>query len=269
MLCEITKKRSQWIWNRLKEAQSVGLTIGEESITDFFLLELKKSEKKGNYQINSFNKKEEGINGADWEIWLTGSSKQWLCLRVQAKILSPKNEYEQLHYKNGFQTAKLIEDAAKNNAVPLYCLYSYWDKNKFSASSTCLAASSNIKLFGASVLSATLVEEFQSKNIKKLTDVIHHLIPLSCLFCCGDSNQDLPTRALNYLTRQKIVNNNSFHLLTSNEIPSYAEKISKKQQTDSEIIIDDNTLARITVIVENNNELQFSDSNNRTKKWQC
>jgi hypothetical protein len=260
MLCEITEKQSIWIWNKLKEAHTYKSKIGEESITDFFVLELKKLENSGNYQINTFTHNQESKNGADWEIWLTGKSGQWLGLRVQAKVISLNGtEYKYLHYKNGIQTEKLIKTAKKNKVVPLYCLYSYWGEEKVTSPLSRPAAKSNVKLFGASILCAKVVKSLEPK--KKLDDVINNLIPLSCLFCRNNSGQDLPTHVLNHLTRQGIVNNNEFQPLTFNEIPDYVIQILDSQQTDNEITIKDKALARVTIISEINNDQQDKNVN--------
>lgn len=101
-------------------------SLGEEPITDFFVLALKKAA-KGNYYINSFTRPKEKITGADWELWFTGASRKWTGLRVQAKVISlDGTRYSQLHYKQRdgiYQIDRLIADAKKHRAVPLYCLY--------------------------------------------------------------------------------------------------------------------------------------------------
>jgi len=111
-------------------------TLGEESITDFFLLSLKKHA-SGKIQVRSFTRPEEYITGADWEWWLTGPSGKRLGVRVQAKVISfPKLEYAHLHYKRSdgtYQCDQLITDAIKNGAIPAYCIYTNWEPNKYSS----------------------------------------------------------------------------------------------------------------------------------------
>ncbi|WP_041273436.1 hypothetical protein [Desulforapulum autotrophicum] len=74
---EILLKNSVWAWNRLREARTLGYQLGEESITDFLILNLKKNGGK-KFFINSFTRHAESLNGADWEWWFTGSSGMWL-----------------------------------------------------------------------------------------------------------------------------------------------------------------------------------------------
>lgn len=258
MLCEITKRQSIWIWNKLKDAHTYQSKIGEESITDFFVLELKKLAKSGNYKIDTFTRKQESVNGADWEIWLTGKSGQWLCLRVQAKVISLNgNKYKYLHDKKGSQTIKLIADAKKNNAIPLYCLYSYWDKsnNTIKTNSSCSKMTSrSIRPFGASIIHAE-----QVKNIPdtELTSLAPHLIPLHCLFCSchGNSHEDLPTRAYNFLKSHNSPEMKSVNLLP--ELPQYVCLMPNLiQDGERDLYFGENekdtALARVTIIKEIN-----------------
>ena len=72
----------------------------EETFTDLNILELKCRHPTEIYS-EVFTKRREGVNGADWEWWLTNKSRSlWLGLRVQAKVLHlANNTFEHLHYR--------------------------------------------------------------------------------------------------------------------------------------------------------------------------
>ena len=87
---------SKWVARQLSKASRSNAKLGEESITDFFILRLKSNPIRG-MTIESFTRNEEAVSGADLEIWLTGRSKKWLGLRVQSKMLSiDSKRYEKL-----------------------------------------------------------------------------------------------------------------------------------------------------------------------------
>jgi len=133
-ICKAAQRNSAWIWNSLHQAQRLKTKLGEESVTDFFLLNFRKLVTR-NLDIKSFTRQAESINGSDWEWewWLTGPSKQWLGMRIQAKIISASTDsYEHLHYapKGVAQVERLINEAHKYSKIPLYCLYSHWSTRK-------------------------------------------------------------------------------------------------------------------------------------------
>jgi hypothetical protein len=195
-LCEITKAQSAWTWDRLGAARRYQSKIGEESITDFLVLQWHQA-CDGSYSIRAFNRREEATTGADWELWFTGLSGKWFGLRVQAKIISIEKtwRYSKLHYKN--QTNVLIADALKHGATPLYCLYSYWeDPEASNLPWPCNSMPANWPLMGASLLSVQKVQALKPANDNLLLSVAPDLTPWHCLFCCQHfASGDLPTRA--------------------------------------------------------------------------
>lgn len=99
-LYEIAVKSSAWAWDRLREARVHNFQIGEESLTDFIILNMKKWGAR-KIAIKTFTRHQESVNGSDWEWWFTGPSGAWLGMRVQAKVLNLASaKYEHLHYKN-------------------------------------------------------------------------------------------------------------------------------------------------------------------------
>lgn len=252
-LCKISQKKSAWIWSALRSARLHASKIGEESITDFFILELKKAS-KGTYFIDSFTRPKERVTGADWELWFTGPTKKWIGLRVQAKVISIDGKrYAQLHYKRKdgtFQIDQLIADAKKHKATPLYCLYSYWRSAEAGKIHwPCKTVKLNSGLFGASTISVTDVQTLKAAKDDSLKSVAKHLSPLHCIFCCqGYAQGDLPTRAHGFLQERRYLEQDSQLLL--DEPPYYVAQILHGIQEGDLINVCDENLSRVTVIRE-------------------
>lgn len=255
MLCNATQKQAKWIWATLRTARSHESKVGEESITDFLVLQLKK-ESKGNYYIASFSRPKEKITGADWELWFTGSSGKWLGLRVQAKVISIDGQrYSQLHYrrKDGtHQIDQLVTDAIKHGALPLYCLYSYWKSSTVGKINwPCGALKKNSRLFGAGWMSVANVRALKVLGDDSLKRVASALQPFHCLFCChAHGRGDLPTRANAFLNRRGYAIDGSS--LLQDKPPYYVSQIVQPKIESGEDLIDlhDPNLYRVTVIRE-------------------
>lgn len=181
MLCTTFKKLAEDTWEKLDISKSLGFQLKEETFTDLNLLGLKR---KHPTEIHTrvFNKHEEGINGADWEWWLTDGT-DWYGFRVQAKIINIKTDrFEHLHYQGKAsipQCKKLIEQASPKGGLPrfpLYCLY---------LSTEVLDSKilkSNLEFYGCSLISA-----FDVLNLRPDTDHIKSLqrfiVPWHKLVC--------------------------------------------------------------------------------------
>ncbi len=63
-------KLSKETWEKIEHSKTVSFQLKEETLTDQDLLGLK-SQHPNEIHIRVFNKYEEGMNGADWEWWLT------------------------------------------------------------------------------------------------------------------------------------------------------------------------------------------------------
>jgi hypothetical protein len=254
MLCQATQKQARWIWTSLRTARSHKSKIGEESITDFLILQLKK-ESKGTYYIDTFTRPKEKISGADWELWLTGPSGKWLGLRVQAKIISIDGKrYSQLHYKRKdgtHQIDQLIADARKHRALPLYCLYSYWKSSDVGKIPwPCGTFKKNSRLFGASWMSVDAVQALKTLREDSLKKVAKSLHPFHCLFCChGHGSGDLPTRANAFLSHRGYAISQSSLLL--NEPPYYVSQLVRSEAMGGDLVdLHDENLYRVTVVGE-------------------
>lgn len=99
VLCEAFRKRSRSVWRLIRRGQSAGIRAAEETLTNLVLLELSLIRDPGLF-ARSFSSKEERIYGADWEMWLGGSTGSWLGLRLQAKAVDLKSSaFRHLHYR--------------------------------------------------------------------------------------------------------------------------------------------------------------------------
>ena len=125
--CYIFRQLSTWTWERLKYAQSLGMSYGEETITEHNLLLLKRA-LRHQLTLQAFTHSQEALNGADWEWWI-GKPGRWYGMRVQAKrMYYPNENFPNLYsYKTksaaNTQINTLIARAQADNIDPVYCIY--------------------------------------------------------------------------------------------------------------------------------------------------
>ncbi|OYD87317.1 hypothetical protein CDG77_30070 [Nostoc sp. 'Peltigera membranacea cyanobiont' 213] len=170
-LCDPFRSLSFLTWDMLAKGRSVDCQIGEETLTDINILELKIRHSSEIY-TRTFSTTQEGSEGADWEWWFTGSSKKWIGFRVQAKVIDfETNSFEHLHYQNKnnplSQCQILIQRAVESSSrlIPLYCLYSNWN-NSPQFTSRYANYYPVQESYGCSILSAFAVRYLQSKKRK-------------------------------------------------------------------------------------------------------
>lgn len=184
-LCTAIQQDTRWIWSELKKSNAVDHKLGEESLTDFFILKLLQQKPFG-FCIRTFTRPQESVTGSDWEWWLGSRSRGWLGMRVQAKTINVASGcYEQLHYipRSGTpQVEQLISDASHHRLIPIYCLYTYWDTARGRTLPRFTGKRLRKTEYGVSWVSATAVRDNKSRNID-----LHYwfpkLVPLAKLFC--------------------------------------------------------------------------------------
>jgi hypothetical protein len=194
----------------------------EETFTDINILELKDRHPSEIYS-HTFSKRKEGVNGADWEWWLTNPSRnQWLGLRVQAKVLHLQtNKFLHLHYQSGvpktYQLNKLKAQAANDDLIPLYCFFSHAFSLDPVLHAACKTHPPTLEYYGCALTSLEHVEGLQvGGRIDDYASVMSAAVPWHCLVCCSGYGQgDLPTRALAFLRNQM-----SIGVSTENDAPS-------------------------------------------------
>lgn len=266
-LHEIAIKNSSWVWRKLREARTNDFQVGEESLTDFVILNIKMWG-AGKIVVDTFTRNAESLNGADWEWWFTGPSGQWLGMRVQAKVLKlASEEYEHLHYKNknGYQADLLISDAKKYNLIPLYCMYNNWEPNKYKANWKCKTHKASVLHYGMSILRPEIVQKLRAGNRRSLASAIEYLRPMHCMFCCkGYGGDDLPMRALSWMVAAGVIKaisgkeegkgdreEGEESQYIRDEPPNYVKLLVEgRMEGQLEEVFSDARLARVTVFKE-------------------
>ena len=201
-LCETFRSLAFRTFDQMGRARRVGHQPLEETFTDTNILELKDRHPDEIY-CRTFNKPEEGRNGADWEWWLSNyAMTSWLGLRVQAKVLHLGSDtFAHLHYKSGkskaYQLAKLKREAAKEGLVPLYCFYSHEATTPRVSPRRCGSFAHAPEAYGCALATLTHIEKLQVAGDKRdYADVMGSALPWHCLVCCSAfGGDDLPTKA--------------------------------------------------------------------------
>jgi len=205
-LCQAFRRRAARTWDLIDRAERSKHRLGEETITDLNLLELKERH-PSEIIVTTYTKPVEGREGADWEWWLTGRSKLWLGFRVQAKIIDTSTAtFPHLHYRKNanspYQSDTLITRSltAVPPRIPVYCLYSYWAPSFGNPVWDCRRFPPRAHAYGCSLLSAYAVVRLRiSAAANALSHVRPDMTPWHCLICCsGYGGGDLPTRASSY-----------------------------------------------------------------------
>ena len=85
-LCQTYRDLSFRTWRYLEKARSVSHQPLEETITDNNFIELKLRH-SNEVLTTTYNRIQEGKNGADWEWWFTNKGKTaWYGVRVQTLV---------------------------------------------------------------------------------------------------------------------------------------------------------------------------------------
>jgi len=262
-LCDLARNNAKWVWGKLRESRTYSSRIGEESITDFLILEFKKHEGP-DFFVQSFTRPQEKLTGADWEWWLSGPSGRWIGIRVQAKSISLTGiEYPQLHYKRKdgtFQIDQLVADAAKHKAIPCYCLYSNWDTKRFPTKAwTCGTYPKNTRLLGAALVATSAIRALHRSNERRLKHVMPHQTPMHCLFCCvgyvaPQAPADLPHRAASFLRARGFVDGDEGEYLLD-QPPYYVAQLTERKAEYDLVDMPDGNLRSVTVFREREGEI--------------
>lgn len=129
-------------WNRLKQARSLDVRLGEETLTDLLLLDLRAHESSYRIHVFQSTKKHEAIFGTDLEIFVRDQDGSTYLYAIQAKKIdhrksiitgpptasrTPAGQYMQLgKTSSGTLQLDLLEKFAKNfDAIPCYLLYNF------------------------------------------------------------------------------------------------------------------------------------------------
>lgn len=202
-LCKTIDKLSRQVWRDVGDSHEKGYSLGEESITDYFILNLARMHPQG-IRSWKFNHWEEShLTGADWEWWI-GSNSGWYGLLVQAKRIylyqnNSIEKYESLPHSIGntgkLQVDLLIEDAKRRGLYPLYCFYNYL-RNPQIKPILCSDKRPDRRAWGCTVASAHAIKtNIYNKKIS-VNDIFPQSRLLTCLFCPStpQDTDDLSTR---------------------------------------------------------------------------
>lgn len=128
---ELFERLARETWEKVRLAHTLGLRIGEETLTDLLFLSIREAALP-EVAIVPVAKHREAIIGADWDWWIGHDTCGWIRYAVQAKKL--RIAEEPAHYgsfrhevKDGnepkFQIDRLEKYAAVTRSAPIYCLY--------------------------------------------------------------------------------------------------------------------------------------------------
>jgi hypothetical protein len=120
-------------WVLLADGRKLGLSMGETTITDINLLNIRREHPE--LVIHKHTAREEVRTGADWEWWI-GADQGWLCLVFQAKRVSREGRYSGLLQKvpsgRRLQVDVLLQSCwdrtlrLDGGVWPIYCFYNSW-----------------------------------------------------------------------------------------------------------------------------------------------
>jgi hypothetical protein len=203
LLCKCFKQGSRNIWNQYGDFTERGFSVGEETITETTLLDLVKKmpnlmlSRKFDGVVKPFNKSEERENGADWE-WYIIDGEEWIKFLVQAKKLKFEEQkkgikmYYELKREYSDKTTQcqnLIYHAWKNDFIPIYCFYNFFDANeneKFIPQSNNDEFPTDYELLGWTYCYADNVyKEEKNKTFEEINS--NHSPTVASLFCSDKS----------------------------------------------------------------------------------
>lgn len=184
-LCQTFASLASRTWHDLRDALTLRCALGEESITDYLLLELKRSHPH-EVVVTKFTRAREGrVTGADWEWWFR-SSGHWFGMLVQAKKLDGvRLKYPEIGYKNTSgrsQIDLLLEHASKQSVYPIYCFYNYWNITSCPATSLrCIPP--RVEYLGCTIADAYSVKHLIESSKTDLLSILRISLPWTCLVC--------------------------------------------------------------------------------------
>ena len=75
-LCQTFRQQASQVWNRMRAAAALGISLSEETLTELTLYNIALAHQKaGQIEIDIATKSQEKAHGADWEWWLVRNKK--------------------------------------------------------------------------------------------------------------------------------------------------------------------------------------------------
>lgn len=191
-MANVLLDRSAWVYARLVQAEQYGLNLGEVTLTETLLLDIR--EALPGLQVTMYTQPQEARTGADWqwEWWFHGT--RWFGIRAQAKRLKEISSHA-VGYDIGFRSGKakipqldlLVQDATRNNMAAAYVLYNgpELDGSFDTLQWNCSSLAKRQEHFGVSYLPAMSAEELLRAGKLDVLSVGAASRPWACLFRCA------------------------------------------------------------------------------------
>ena len=181
---------SEYVWDLLHDGKKLGLSIGEETISDLILLEIARRD-YSYVTIKKTTKDKESTKGTDWEWWIGSRQTGWVRYAIQAKKMDHNQySYKKLKHevgKNKILQHNILQQYAKDiNAVPLYAFYKYPKQAELDEYWNCKRPISRKKM-GITVANLEVVVSAIHKKRGRNFNSIHKVrttYPLCCLLEC-------------------------------------------------------------------------------------
>ena len=190
-------------WHKLKDARNLTVRLGEETLTDLLVLDLKRHETAHKSWVHQTPGWQEKIFGTDLLVVVRSGSASARLYAIQSKKLYPSGHYEALKKQNNMQLYALENFAYCNKALPYFLFYNFVTDRRF------VAAPSNFwhcgKSYDESQLGCTLVPSWivrkavgESPEVRPRSFEYMHepkpALPWRCLFDCQHWEAELRDR---------------------------------------------------------------------------
>lgn len=182
-LCQTFRKEAGVVWNHMRKAASLGLSLSEETLTESALYNIAVAHQGTDIVIDLATKAAEAKHGADWEWWFV-RGKKGLGFRVQAKRLFANGRYSSLTklgpnpYK---QLDKLVSASTSAGFEPLYCFFNFpYPHGHFNGPNFCSHTYRAPSFWGCSLAFPDQVKNVQSTQLTKLRPIMYPWHMLVC-----------------------------------------------------------------------------------------
>jgi hypothetical protein len=200
-LCKTFRKEAGFVWNRMRQAAQIGISLSEETLTECALYGIAASHQHQDIVVDLATKPAESKHGADWDWWFVRHGKA-LRFRVQAKRLYPDGTYRALK-KSGQhpyqQLDKLVTASKGVGACPLYCFYSFqYPQVPFHGPNGCKHSYRAPSYWGCSLGFPDQIKKTGSDRLKILRPFLYpwHVI------VCQSAKVDLLTAAYRFVSER-------------------------------------------------------------------
>jgi hypothetical protein len=226
-ICRKFQYLSAWVMDVLSEAMERKLPCSEETVTETILLKLSRYTGT-DFGVNSFTKKEESINGADWEIWFCNGT-HGISIRLQAKRLYENGKYGAFKRGNSKQRKNLKKKAKEVGAIPLYLFYNH---DRFSPSSSWACVQNKVcrqSDWGCAVAPLCAIPYKGQPKIDEIKAMFpwHYLV-------CPSKNSNEKSLGLVDLVAKKLEKICGGHADQKEEKPKWVRQLERLSEGDSE-----------------------------------